>query len=72
MTGVVVELRAKVGQQVKAGDQLLILSAMKMETIVSAPCAGIVAAIDVKEQDAVDTGDLLLTVDTSDSKDSVA
>jgi len=62
MTGVVVELRVTAGQEVKVGDSLLILSAMKMETIVSAPVAGKVAEISVAEQDNVQSGDLLVTI----------
>ncbi len=44
MAGAVVELRVKEGSRVAAGDTLLILSAMKMETMVTAPCAGVVTA----------------------------
>lgn len=42
MAGAVVEVPVKVGERVAAGDTLLVLSAMKMETVVSAPCAGVI------------------------------
>ena len=43
--GTVVELRVREGDAVVAGDVLLVLSAMKMETVVAAPCPGVVAAL---------------------------
>jgi acetyl/propionyl-CoA carboxylase alpha subunit/acetyl-CoA carboxylase carboxyltransferase component len=43
MAGAIVEITAKVGDTVEAGDTLLVVSAMKMETAVVAPCAGVVA-----------------------------
>src|SRR5690606_5884960 len=49
MSGVVVEIRVKEGTEVNAGDPIAILSAMKMETVVSAPVAGKVEHIAVKE-----------------------
>ena len=40
MEGAVVEILAKVGDVVNIGDSILIISAMKMETDVAAPCTG--------------------------------
>ncbi|QRW17105.1 carbamoyl-phosphate synthase [Rhizoctonia solani] len=40
MSGVVVEVRVKEGQEVKKGDILCVQSAMKMESAVSAPVSG--------------------------------
>ena len=40
--GSVVEVKAREGDPVKAGDLLFVVSAMKMETSVQAPCAGVV------------------------------
>ena len=59
MPGVVIELRAKHGQPVAAGDPLLVLSAMKMETVVSAPVAGTVDAVHVNVGDDVSAHDLI-------------
>ena len=44
ITGTVVECHATPGTHVAQGDTLLVVSAMKMETVIAAPCAGIVAA----------------------------
>jgi geranyl-CoA carboxylase alpha subunit len=46
MPGVVVSLRVSPGDKVKKGDVLLVMEAMKMEHIVSAPIDGIVAALN--------------------------
>jgi len=42
MAGSVVELVARPGASVSPGDALMVVSAMKMETTVTAPCAGVV------------------------------
>ena len=46
ITGIVVECRVAPGASVRLGDTLLVVSAMKMETIIAAPCAGVVAAAE--------------------------
>ena len=49
MNGTVVEVNAALGQAVKAGEPLLVISAMKMETAVTAPCSGEISALAVLE-----------------------
>ena len=49
MSGVVVELRIHVGSHVKKGDPIAVLSAMKMEMVISAPHAGKIDQIKVTE-----------------------
>jgi acetyl/propionyl-CoA carboxylase alpha subunit/acetyl-CoA carboxylase carboxyltransferase component len=49
MTGGVVELTARVGDVLAAGDTLMVISAMKMETSVTAPCGGKVTALAALE-----------------------
>ena len=62
MPGGVVELRVKAGETVAAGAPIVVLSAMKMETVVAAPHAGTVQRIAVAVGDTVDAGDLLLVL----------
>ncbi|ODQ79048.1 hypothetical protein BABINDRAFT_180766 [Babjeviella inositovora NRRL Y-12698] len=62
MGGVVVEVRVKEGTEVKKGDPLAVLSAMKMEMVISAPVAGKVGELSVKEGDSVDTADLIAKI----------
>ena len=45
MAGSVLEFRVQEGDNVSPGDALIVISAMKMESQVSAPCAGTVAAV---------------------------
>ncbi len=62
LAGSVISLAVSVGQHINAGDTLLVLEAMKMETNVSAPQDGQIASIDVREGDSVAVGDVLLTI----------
>lgn len=62
MAGVVVEVRVQEGTEVKKGDPLVVLSAMKMEMVVSAPNSGKVANVSVKDNDSVDASDLICKI----------
>lgn len=62
MPGVVLRLVANSGDQVKSGDTLLILEAMKMEVAVAAPCSGTVQSVLVSEGQQVANGETLATV----------
>ena len=52
MGGTVLDVRMRAGERVEAGQTLLVVSAMKMESEVPAPCAGVVA-----EAQALNVGD---------------
>ncbi|KXJ91426.1 pyruvate carboxylase [Microdochium bolleyi] len=62
MAGVLVELRVHEGSEVKKGDPLAVLSAMKMEMVISAPHNGKVSDLQVKEGDSVDGSDLVCKI----------
>ena len=63
---VVVAVRAAAGTDVEAGDTILILESMKMETPVKAPYAGRVREILVGVNSQVDGGGALLRIDRID------
>jgi len=63
MPGVVLETKVKVGDNITAGTPMVVLSAMKMETVVAAPVGGKVADVTVKSGDDVQAGDLLVSLD---------
>jgi len=62
LAGNIVRVNVSVGDRVAAGDVIVILEAMKMETEVRATRDGAVAAVNVKIGDAVKVGDALITL----------
>jgi len=60
MPGTVIKLLVTKGEKVKKGDHLIITEAMKMETTLQAPFNGVVEDVFVKENEAIQTDDLLL------------
>ena len=68
MSGEVIDVKAKPGEQVKAGETLIVLSAMKMETSVAAPCSGTIKHVAVIKGDQLDTGDLLVSINAGEEK----
>ena len=62
MPGNVLDVKVAVGQQVKKGDVLLILEAMKMENEINAPKDGTVAQVTVTKGATVDSGAVLVVL----------
>ena len=60
LPGTVLTINVKVGDSVNAGDTLLILEAMKMETEVKADTGGVIGSILVQEGGKVAAGDQLV------------
>jgi biotin carboxyl carrier protein len=60
--GVIVEISVKEGDKVKAGDKVAVIEAMKMKTVVATDHDGTVRNIRVKAGDAVDAGQVLMTI----------
>ncbi|HEX8203924.1 MAG TPA: biotin/lipoyl-containing protein [Isosphaeraceae bacterium] len=58
--GTVSRVAVQVGQTIQVNDVLMILEAMKMETVITAPIAGKVAVITVAPGDAVQQGQILV------------
>lgn len=63
MPGKILSVKASVGADVKKGDVILLLEAMKMENEVVAPQDGKIASINVNSGDMVESGDVLATMD---------
>lgn len=63
LAGRIVAVDVTVGAEVKAGQQLLVLEAMKMNTPVVSPKDGKVSAIHVAAGDTVDEGQALIDVE---------
>ena len=63
MQGMVLEVAVSRGAEVKKGDLLIVLEAMKMENPIHSPVDGNVAEIFVDAGDVVQNGDVLLVVE---------
>ena len=63
LAGNVWKIEVEQGQQVQEGDLLLILEAMKMENEIFADKDGVVGQILIQEGNAVDIGQILVTID---------
>ncbi|WP_121742876.1 acetyl-CoA carboxylase biotin carboxylase subunit [Natronorubrum halophilum] len=63
MQGTILDIEVEVGDEVAAGDVLVVLEAMKMENDIVAAKGGTVAEIAVEEDQSVDMGDTLVVLE---------
>lgn len=62
LSGTICKVVAEVGKQVKTGDVIVIIEAMKMEAEIHAPKDGTITAVSVKKGDMVNVGAPLVTI----------
>ena len=62
LPGTVLQIKASVGQAVKAGETVMIIEAMKMENEIVAPRDGKITSVVVQKGAAVNAGDPLFTI----------
>lgn len=62
MPGNILDIKVNVGDKVAANQVVVVLEAMKMENDIVTPAAGTVASINVTKGQAVNSGDVLITV----------
>ncbi len=62
MSGIVIEVKSKAGEQVQLGDELVVLEAMKLETVIKAEVNGVIAHVFIREGQQSDAGQLLMTI----------
>jgi len=60
MPGLVLKVLVAEGDEVKKGDNLFVLEAMKMENIIKAPADAIIKTIKIQPTDKVEKGQLLI------------
>ena len=60
MPGTVITILVKIGEDVKVGQDLIVLESMKMQQTLKADYNGVVAEITVSEGDQILDGDLIL------------
>uniref|UniRef100_A0AAR5NXW8 Pyruvate carboxylase n=1 Tax=Dendroctonus ponderosae TaxID=77166 RepID=A0AAR5NXW8_DENPD len=63
MPGTVIDIRTKVGDTIEKGHPVVILSAMKMETVVQSPVAGTVKEVKIQMGQKIEAEDLLVIVE---------
>ncbi|MDF9746494.1 acetyl-CoA carboxylase biotin carboxylase subunit [Natrinema salsiterrestre] len=63
MQGTILDIEVEEGDEVAAGDVLVVLEAMKMENDIVASRGGTVTQIAVEEGDSVDMGDVLVVLE---------
>jgi|GEM_PF-35897 len=72
LPGVILGIKVKEGDEVKQGQTVLLLEAMKMESEIAAPVTGKILKISVKQRSLVQEGDLLFTMEiASNEKESL-
>ena len=64
MPGLVVEIMCSDGEQVEAGQGVLVLEAMKMQNEITAPASGIITGIPVESGASVNLGDNLFIIES--------
>jgi glutaconyl-CoA/methylmalonyl-CoA decarboxylase subunit gamma len=63
LAGVVLEVSVNVGDTVDVDDQVVVLEAMKMKTVIGAHKSGRITGVHVKQGDAVDADQPLVTIE---------
>ncbi|MEM1408756.1 MAG: biotin/lipoyl-containing protein [Bacteroidota bacterium] len=60
MPGLILSMSVSEGQEVKKGDPLLILEAMKMENVIKSPSDGVIKLIKASQGDSVEKNQVLI------------
>ncbi len=71
MQATVVSIDVREGDEVRAGQQLFVLESMKMEHVVAAESAGVVASLAIAVGETVMPGDELATIDARETGTAV-
>jgi propionyl-CoA carboxylase alpha chain len=68
ITGLIKEIKVKVGETINKAQSLVILEAMKMENTLISPIDGVVKKINFKESDTVLSGNVLIEIEEDNKK----
>jgi len=63
ITGKIISVNVKPGDEIKEGDVLCLLESMKMENPILAPVTGTVTQVDLSPGQVVSTGDLIAIIE---------
>jgi acetyl-CoA carboxylase biotin carboxyl carrier protein len=64
ITGSVWKILVKEGEQIKEGDELMIMESMKMEIPVIAPSNGVVKKVNINEGEALTEGHIAFLIES--------
>ncbi len=67
ISGTVVTIKVKQGNQVKKDDVILVIEAMKMEYLIRAPYNGEVKKVYFKEKDQIEIGQLTAEIEKEEN-----
>ncbi len=62
MPGMIIAIKAEIGENVHKGQAIIVLEAMKMNNEIASPCDGILSAIHTSRGAAVQGGDILFEI----------
>ncbi len=62
LPGLVLRIYKEVGEKIAAGESILVMESMKMETPINSPVSGIIEGLMVKQGDQIESGQVLATV----------
>ena len=62
MPGKIIDILVEVGSEIKEGESIIILEAMKMQNEISSHVSGTVKSVDVKKNDSVMKDDVLIEI----------
>lgn len=63
MPGLLLKLKVNIGDEIKIGDSILILEAMKMENELRSPASGTVKSIHFNEGQSVEKDSVIMTIE---------
>ena len=65
MPGLIIKIPVEVGNEVKKGDKIIIIEAMKMENAIASPISGIIKTINTAEGKSVEKEELLIEIESN-------
>ena len=65
ISGKIMKILIKEGDNITEDQEIFMIEAMKMETMVYAPCGGTITEVRVSEGDTVEEEDIMAIVETS-------
>lgn len=62
LPGLVLRIYKEAGEKIAAGESILVMESMKMETPINSPVSGVIEGLMVKQGDQIESGQVLATV----------